>query len=149
VWAASGAGSDVIVDRCGVVLLHVLPLDSRMWRSESWIPFDFMAPNLYALGDSIEEWAASILSTVGPADVVAVGCSVGGYCALELARQAPDQVRGIILVGTKPEVRPEPAKRDAAVRILETQGVATALSCGLPCHASRRRRGEGSTSQNR
>jgi pimeloyl-ACP methyl ester carboxylesterase len=102
-----------------VVLLHALPFDGRMWAGEGDVAGGAtIAPNLYGLGDSLEEWAQGVLALVGDEPCVVVGCSVGGSCALEVARAAPDQVAGLILIGTKAGVRPDPALRDAAVRDL-------------------------------
>ncbi len=49
--------------------------------------------------DSLADMAAAALSRVeGP--VVPVGLSMGGYVALEMARQAPDQLAGLALLNT-------------------------------------------------
>ncbi len=107
--------------------LHALPFDGRMWddTTAAWGgPTD--APDLFARGASIEEWASSVLDQAGSEEFVVVGCSVGGSCALEVARQAPEQVAAIVLVGAKAEVRPEPALRDEAVCLLETEGMSAA-----------------------
>jgi pimeloyl-ACP methyl ester carboxylesterase len=55
-----------------------------------------------------------------------VGNSVGGSCALEVARLAPDRVAAIVLVGAKASHRPEPGLRDAAVAVLTEGGMAAA-----------------------
>lgn len=49
--------------------------------------------------DSIEKMARRLLDETG-GDVVAVGHSMGGRVAMEMARQAPDRVRGLVLVST-------------------------------------------------
>jgi pimeloyl-ACP methyl ester carboxylesterase len=90
-----------------------------MWVAER----DVVAPALYGLGDSVEEWAAAVLDLAAPEPCVVVGCSVGGSCALEMARAAPDRIAGIILVGAKAGVRPDPTTRDEAIRLLETHGI--------------------------
>jgi pimeloyl-ACP methyl ester carboxylesterase len=48
---------------------------------------------------SIQEMARGILQKV-PGDIVAVGHSMGGRVAMELAHQAPERVRGLVLVST-------------------------------------------------
>lgn len=78
------------------------------------------------MGDSVEEWASAVLQLAGPEPCVVVGCSVGGSCALEMARAAPDQVAGIVLIGAKAGVRPDPMLRDEAIRLLETRGIEAA-----------------------
>jgi pimeloyl-ACP methyl ester carboxylesterase len=48
----------------------------------------------------IDGWAARLLDELdGP--FVAVGASMGGYCALALARRAPERLVGLVLVGAK------------------------------------------------
>jgi pimeloyl-ACP methyl ester carboxylesterase len=110
-----------------LVLLHALPFDGRMWHAErGLVPGDVVAPSLYGLGATVEQWAHGVLALVGDDPLVVVGCSVGGSCALEVARAAPDQVRGVVLVGAKAGVRPEPAFRDRAVRLLTDHGMEAA-----------------------
>jgi pimeloyl-ACP methyl ester carboxylesterase len=61
---------------------------------------DPVAPRLYGRGPSIDEWAAQLLSEVEGA-FVPVGASMGGYCALALARRASERVPGLVLVGSR------------------------------------------------
>jgi pimeloyl-ACP methyl ester carboxylesterase len=110
-----------------VVLLHALPFDRRMWRAEQdLLGGEALAPSLYRFGARLEDWARGVLDLVGDEPLVVVGCSVGGSCALEVARAAPDQVAGIVLVGAKAGVRPDPALRDRAVRLLAERGLEAA-----------------------
>ena len=107
-----------------LVLLHALPFDSRMWDSNlDEIVDDLVTPSLYPLGNSIEDWAVAVLDQCGNDELILVGSSVGGSCAIEMARTSPDQVRGMILVGANAGVRPDPVMRDAAVRVLESEGL--------------------------
>ena len=93
-----------------LVLLHALPLDGTMWTGATEFPVDAtIAPTLYPLGASLEEWAAGVLDLAGPDPFVVVGNSVGGSCAIEVARLAPERVAAMVLVGAKAGVRPEPA----------------------------------------
>ena len=87
-----------------VLLLHGWPVSERVWSSQASAlreaGFDVWAPLLYGRGASIDDWAAQILREVdGP--FVAVGASMGGYCALALARRAPERVVGMVLVGSR------------------------------------------------
>lgn len=110
-----------------VVLLHALPFDGRMWQAERDLaPGGVVAPSLYRLGETLEDWAQGVIALVGDEPVLVVGCSVGGSCALEVARAAPDQVLGVVLVGAKAGVRPDPVLRDEAVRLLISKGVEAA-----------------------
>lgn len=112
-----------------LVFLHALPFDGRMWGANTeHTALNTLAPNLFTLGDSIEEWAAAVLDLAGSDELIVVGCSVGGSAALELARAAPDQVAALVLIGAKAGVRPEPLTRDTAIRVLETEGMNGAWS---------------------
>lgn len=110
-----------------LVFLHALPFDGSMWNDTTDVlAAETVAPHLFDLGESIEGWASGVLDQVGPEELIVVGCSVGGSCALEVALAAPEQVAGIVLVGAKAEVNADPVLRDEAIRMLETQGMAAA-----------------------
>ena len=112
-----------------MVLLHALPFDGRMWsEADRAVGEKVIAPDLFGLGDSIVEWASARVAMAGTEELMVVGCSVGGSCALEIARLAPEQVSGIVLVGAKAGVRPDPTLRDESVRVVETHGLAAAWS---------------------
>jgi len=50
-----------------------------MWAGQmALLPGSTYAPTLYALGDSVEEWAAEALKLVKGDRLIVVGCSVGG-----------------------------------------------------------------------
>ena len=98
-----------------------------MWRSVGQgLRHDVVAPDLYPFGSTLEEWGAGVLRLAGDGPLVVVGNSVGGSCAIEVARLAPAAVRHLVLISAKPGHRPEPDYRDAAVRLLETGGMAAA-----------------------
>jgi pimeloyl-ACP methyl ester carboxylesterase len=97
-----------------LVFLHAFPLDERMWRGRE------VAPRLYGRGRTMDEWATSLLNEIG-GELVLVGASMGGYCALAMARRAPERVRGLLLVGARadgdsPERREGRAKTIALIR---------------------------------
>src|SRR5919199_3980502 len=100
-----------------VLLLHALPLDERMWEPQRAALPDAVAPRLYGRGASMEGWARGILEEV-EGDFAVVGASMGGYCALELVRQAPERVRGLMLVGARAEAD-SPERRERRARLLE------------------------------
>jgi pimeloyl-ACP methyl ester carboxylesterase len=84
-----------------LVLLHAFPLDERMW--EPLGRDDAVAPRLYGLGTTMDEWAKAVLDQVdGP--FLACGTSMGGYCALAIARRAPERLTGLVLAGARVEV---------------------------------------------
>jgi len=88
--------------------------------------FDPVVPHLYGRGPSIDDWAAHLLrETDGP--LVVVGASMGGYCALALARRAPERILGMVLVGTR-------ADADTFERRRYRQQVITELRSGVPPH---------------
>jgi pimeloyl-ACP methyl ester carboxylesterase len=100
-----------------VLLLHALPLDERMWEPQR-APFpDAVAPRLYGRSSSMEGWARGILDEV-EGDFAVVGASMGGYCALEVVRQAPERVRGLALVGSRVE-GDSPERRAGRARTLD------------------------------
>jgi pimeloyl-ACP methyl ester carboxylesterase len=87
-----------------ILLLHGWPVSERVWVSQVSAlrdaGFDAQAPLLYGRGSSIDDWAAQLLRDFeGP--LVAVGASMGGYCALALARRAPERVIGMALVASR------------------------------------------------
>jgi pimeloyl-ACP methyl ester carboxylesterase len=86
--------------------------------------FEPVAPRLYGRGPSLDGWAAQLLGEVeGP--FVAVGASMGGYCALALARRAPERMVGLVLVGSRPGADSEERRRyrDEVAARLRDEGV--------------------------
>jgi pimeloyl-ACP methyl ester carboxylesterase len=100
-----------------VVYLHAFPLDERMWEPET-------GPHLYSLGSTMDEWAQAILASERD-PFVAVGASMGGYCALALARQAPERVHGLVLAGSRadPDTPERKQARDATIAKIRNEGV--------------------------
>ena len=113
-----------------VLLLQGWPVSERVWVSQvsalREAGFDPVVPHLYGRGPSIDDWAAHLLrETDGP--LVVVGASMGGYCALALARRAPERILGMVLVGTR-------ADADTFERRRYRQQVITELRSGVPPH---------------
>jgi pimeloyl-ACP methyl ester carboxylesterase len=100
-----------------VLFLHALPLDERMWEPQRAAFPDAVAPRLYGRGARMEDWARGILDEV-EGELTVVGASMGGYCALELVRRAPERVRGLVLVGARVEAD-SPERREGRARTLE------------------------------
>jgi pimeloyl-ACP methyl ester carboxylesterase len=120
-----------------VVLLHAWPPDERMWDPQ--LPglaedgFDAVTPRLYGRGPSIDGWAAQLLAELeGP--LVAVGASMGGYCALALARRAPERVVGLALVGSRTDADSSERRafRDDMISRLRSDGVPADLETDVP-----------------
>jgi pimeloyl-ACP methyl ester carboxylesterase len=87
-----------------VLLLHGWPVSERVWTAQVSAlrdaGYDVHAPHLYGRGPSIDDWAAQLLRELdGP--LIPVGASMGGYCALALARRAPERIVGMVLVGSR------------------------------------------------
>ena len=87
-----------------VLLLHAFPLDERMWEGQraALADRDVVAPRLYGRGRTMDSWAESVAHEAD-GEVAVVGASMGGYCALALARLLPERVRGLMLVGARPD----------------------------------------------
>jgi pimeloyl-ACP methyl ester carboxylesterase len=111
-----------------VLLLHAWPLDEAMWapqlepiRAAGHEP---VTPRLYGRGGSIDDWAAQLLGEV-EGQFVAVGASMGGYCALALARRASERVPGLVLAGSKAAADAAERKvfRDDLIARLRDEGV--------------------------
>jgi pimeloyl-ACP methyl ester carboxylesterase len=87
-----------------VLLLHALPLDERMWEPQlpALAEHDVKTPCLYGRGPTMTAWAESIAAEIGGEHAV-VGASMGGYCALALAKIAPELVSALLLVGSRPD----------------------------------------------
>jgi pimeloyl-ACP methyl ester carboxylesterase len=87
-----------------VVFLHAWPEDERMWYPQlpvvRELGLEAFTPNLYGRGSSIDGWAAQLLGEIHESFVV-VGASMGGYCALALARRSPERVVGMVLAGAR------------------------------------------------
>jgi pimeloyl-ACP methyl ester carboxylesterase len=111
-----------------VVFLHPTPLDGEYWRPliEQLAGVRALVPDLRGHGGSelgvlpvggfamvpdapvltMARLAADVLALLDhlevPAAVIA-GCSIGGYVLLELWRQAPQRVRGLAFICSKPQ----------------------------------------------
>ena len=107
-----------------VVLLHGWPVSERVWVAQIEpirdAGFDVVAPLLYGRGPSIDDWAAQLLREMdGP--LVPVGASMGGYCALALARRAPERVVGMALVASRADADSFERRRFRQEAIAELQ----------------------------
>jgi pimeloyl-ACP methyl ester carboxylesterase len=120
-----------------VVLLHAWPFDETMWDpylepiGESG--HTAVAPRLYGRGPSIDGWAAQLLAEIeGP--LVAVGASMGGYCALALARRAPERILGLVLAGSRASADSAERRqfRDGQIARLRSEGAPPELDTEVP-----------------
>jgi pimeloyl-ACP methyl ester carboxylesterase len=108
-----------------VLLLHAFPLDERMWEPQraALAEHELTAPRLYGRGQTMDAWAESVAGEVD-GEVAVVGASMGGYCALALAALAPGRVRGLLLMGARPDA--DSAERRAGradtIRLIREDG---------------------------
>jgi pimeloyl-ACP methyl ester carboxylesterase len=110
-----------------VVLLHAMPVDERMWEPQLGAlgEYEVATPNLYDLGgSSIDDWAGRLLEQ-NDEDLAVVGASIGGYVALAMARQMPERIKGVMLVGSRAADDPPERKaaREEALRTLDEGGL--------------------------
>ncbi len=111
----------------GLLLLHALPFDAEMWSAQmSLLPDQTYVPNLYDFGSNIEVWAKMSLNLVPEPNLVVVGCSVGGSCAIEVARIAPSRIAALVLIGTKARHDPDPVLYANSSKMLKEHGVEAA-----------------------
>jgi pimeloyl-ACP methyl ester carboxylesterase len=104
-----------------------MPLDERMWKPQlgALAGQDVETPNLYDLGGaSVDSWADALLAGTED-DLAVVGASMGGYVGLSMAREAPERVRGLLLVGSRvgADTAERRALRDEQIRTLQDEGI--------------------------
>jgi pimeloyl-ACP methyl ester carboxylesterase len=106
-----------------LVLLHAFPFDERMWERQSRLLPDARVPRLYGPGSSMDAWAQSLAAELD-GELTLVGASMGGYCALALARRVPDRVRRMLLVGSRPDADSQEgrARRDETIALIRRDG---------------------------
>ncbi len=117
------------MSRPTALLLHAFPLDARMWDDLAAVlgkaGYPVVAPDLP--GDEpelgFEAWAQRVLGLV-EGSFVPVGCSMGGYLAFELWRQAPDRIPALVLADTRatPDSPEQRLARDDSIRVLGEAG---------------------------
>jgi pimeloyl-ACP methyl ester carboxylesterase len=131
-----------------LVLVHAFPFDSRMWRKASAaragqrrvITPDMRGFGLSDLGsgdhsiaDMADDVAALLDALKLPAATVG-GMSMGGYVALAFARRHRNRLQSLVLADTKAAADSPDARqgRQAAITLVETQGVAALLEKQIP-----------------
>jgi pimeloyl-ACP methyl ester carboxylesterase len=108
-----------------ILLLHGWPVSERVWVAQvsalRGAGFDPVAPLLYGRGASIDDWAAQLLREID-GQLVPVGASMGGYCALALARRAPERIVGMALIGSRADADDFERRRFRQEMINELRG---------------------------
>jgi pimeloyl-ACP methyl ester carboxylesterase len=133
-----------------VVFLHPTPLDRDYWRpvADDLVGIHAIVPDLRGHGLSelgnimpvggfarvpdapvltMAQLAKDVLALLDQLEVpqaVFAGCSIGGYVLLELWRQAPQRVRGLAFVCSKPQPDAEAnqGRRAATIAVLRKDG---------------------------
>ena len=108
-----------------LLLLPGLAADERMWRGVLPLLPAALRPEVATAHQDvnlhrIEDFAARLLAQhAGP--LVLAGASMGGMVAMEAARQAPQRVAGLALLGTtaRPETPDMRALREGAIELFE------------------------------
>lgn len=131
-----------------LVFVHGFPLSRSVWQKQIDAfrsSHRVIAPDLPGFGDSdarpgpttMAQYAAEVralLQQLATGPVVLVGHSMGGYVALAFARQFPELLRGLVLVGTKagPDAPEAAAGRRAMAEKVETEGVQVVVQAMAP-----------------
>jgi pimeloyl-ACP methyl ester carboxylesterase len=113
-----------------LVLLPGLAGDQEMWRDQlpalaRWRPH---VTDVHMRHASIVEMAAALLVR-HPGRLALCGASMGGMLAMEAARQAPDRIAGLALLGTtaRPEDEDTRKVREKAIALFEQDRVAEVI----------------------
>jgi len=156
-----------------VVFLHPAPLDGRFWRplAEDLAGVRAIVPDLRGHGASelgsslpvggfdlvpdapvitMAQYAndtLALLDHLNLQEAVFAGCSIGGYVLLELWRRAPERIRGLAFVCSKPQPDNEAArtKRAASIQRVRQEGTAPlfdGMAQSLTGESARERRPE-------
>ena len=113
-----------------LVLIPGLAADASMWQAqlvalERWNP---VVTDVHMRHDTIAAMAQALLDA-HPGPLVLCGASMGGMIAMETARQAPERIRGLALLGTnaRPESDDMRALREAAIALFAQGRVAEVI----------------------
>lgn len=122
----------------GVLFLHAFPLDNSMWAPQVGLfgpDVPVVAPSFPGFGGEksaglvmsmaeAAEHSARAAREAGISSAMVVGLSMGGYVALELWRQQPDLVAGLVLANTRGDADDAAARERRAqlAQRLRTEG---------------------------
>jgi pimeloyl-ACP methyl ester carboxylesterase len=87
-----------------LILLPGMACDAALWQHQlpalqAAAPGPVVVTDAHARADNLPAMAALLLAEQ-PGDLLLAGCSLGGMLAMEVARQAPQRIRGLALLGT-------------------------------------------------
>jgi pimeloyl-ACP methyl ester carboxylesterase len=113
-----------------LVLIPGLAANARMWQAQLQALEDLqpVVTDVHMRHERIEEMAAALLED-HPGPLALCGASMGGMIAMEAARQTPQRVRALALLGTtaRPETEDMRALREAAIVLYQQGRVAEVL----------------------
>ena len=131
-----------------LILLPGLACDAALWRHQQPAlaaahPGQVLVADVHNRAASLSAMAALLLAEQ-PGPLLLAGCSMGGMLALEAARQAPQRVRGLALLGTtaRPDTPELVALRRQAITEFEAGRIEPLLRANLlfafhPSHQAR------------
>lgn len=110
-----------------LILLPGMACDAELWQHQQAALAQqrpVRVADVHHRADSLPAMA-TLLLTEQPGTLLLAGCSLGGMLALEVARQAPQRVRGLALLGTtaRPDTPELLALRTQAIAQFEQGGV--------------------------
>ncbi len=123
-----------------LLLLPGLAADAAMWAAQtSALPSALAAGMTLAVTDvhfrhdTLEDMAAALL-TENDGELILCGASMGGMLAMEAARQAPQRIRGLALLGTsaRPETPAMHALREGAIELFAQGRMLEVLTPNVP-----------------
>jgi pimeloyl-ACP methyl ester carboxylesterase len=111
-----------MAEKTPLVLLPGLLCDRELWRGPAEALADIALPWVadLTLDDGIASMARRVLATAPPAFALA-GLSMGGYCALEIVRQAPKRVKRLapLDTGARPDTSEQSTRRRGLIELAE------------------------------
>ena len=119
-----------------LIFLPGLACDGAMWRAQlAALPTHWASSvtDVHTRCDTLEAMAGTLLDEHA-GELILCGASMGGMLAMEVARQAPQRVRGLALLGTsaRPEDPATRALREAAIVLFDQGRMAEVLQANLP-----------------
>lgn len=139
------------------LLIHAFPFDGSMWDQVSSAlrsaGHEVLTPDLRGFGGTplgasltdVDVLVGDMIMLMDERPAVVVGCSMGGYVALGIARQRPDLVAALGLVDTKATADAEPARahRERIAHLAEVgDDWSTGMVDGLLGETTRRTRSD-------
>ena len=120
-------------ERIPLVLLPGLLCDNALWKHQVAALADVADCQVIVMteDDTMAGMAARILDET-PAKFALAGLSMGGYCAFEIMRQAPDRVARLALLDTSPEAD-APSRRNERLAWI-TKAKLNGLEALIPDH---------------